>query len=241
MAIQLKNDVSYLFSSLNNNSNSSYGMNSLYSVLGDYTSIKSGSYGKLLKAYYSEAASEEVSSLAEKTTKKTYVSEEFKAVASAQTKVDSLEDTMSKLYTSEEDSIWVEGNKDDIYDAVSSFVTGYNETLESVAEVDSKTVNNRGLTLINNTEMYKDDLAKIGITINEDDTLSIDKKTFAAASAEQIEAVFNSRGSFGHIQSSQIELLKSAVDYEAVSASTYNSSATYNTLGTTGSLFDSLF
>lgn len=241
MAIQLKNDVSYLFSSLNNNSNNSYGMNSLYSLLGDYNSIKTGSYGKLMKAYYTEAAGEEVSSIAKDRIKKTPVSEEEKAVATAQTKVDSLEDAMSKLYTSEEESIWKEGDMDKIYSAVDSFVKGYNETLESVAEVDSKTVNNRGLTLINNTEMYKDDLAKIGISINNDDTLSIDKKTFSAASVEQIESVFNGRGSYGHVQSSQVELLKSAVDYEAVSASTYNSNATYNTLGTTGSLFDSLF
>ncbi len=241
MAIQLKNDVSYLFSSLNNNSNSSYGINSLYSLLGDYNSIKTGSYGKLMKAYYSNSASDSVSSLVEDATKTTYTSAESKAVATAQTKVSSLEDTMSRLYTSEEDSIWAEGDKDKIYDVVSSFVTGYNEVLNSISDVNSTTVNNRGLTLINNTEMYKDDLAKIGITINEDDTLKLDKETFAAADVEQIEAVFSGRGSFGHIQSSQVELLKSAVDYEAVSASTYNSNATYNTLGTTGSLFDSLF
>lgn len=241
MAMQLKNDVSYLFSSLNSNTNNSYGMGSLYSVLGEYNSIKSGSYGKLMKAYYTASASEEVSSIAKDTVKKPEVTKGEKAVATAQTKVDALEDSIGKLYTSDKESVWKEGNKDKIYDAVSSFVNGYNETLKSVSDMDSKNVNNRGLTLINNTEMYKDDLAKIGITINKDDTLALDKEKFAAADAEQIEAVFNSRGSFGHIQSSQVQLLKSAVDYEAVSASTYNSNATYNTLGNTGSLFNSLF
>lgn len=241
MAMQLRNDVSYLFSSLNSNAKNSYGMNSLYSLLGDYNSIKTGSYGKLMKAYYTESAGEEVQSLAKDVIKKEKVSKEEKAVATAQTKVDALEDSVDKLYTSDKESVWKEGNKDKIYSAVSSFVTGYNETLKSVADVDSKTVNNRGLTLIDNTEMYKDDLAKIGITINKDDTLTLDKEKFAATDAKQIEAVFNSRGSYGHIQSSQIQLLKSAVDYEAVSASTYNSNAAYNTQGTTGNLFDSLF
>ena len=241
MAIQLKPDVSYLFSSLNSSSGNSSGLDSLYSVLTDYSSIKSGSYGKLMKAYYSLDASDEVSSIAEKTTLKEQNSAAAKAVATAQTKVDSLNDSMDKLYTTEEDSVWAKGDMDEIYSAVKDYVTGYNAALESVAEVDDDTVNRRGLTLVDNTEMYKDDLAKIGITINEDDTLSIDKEAFAAAGAEKIAAVFQGRGSYGHVQNAQIELLKSAVDYEAVSASTYNSDATYNTLGTTGTLFDSLF
>ncbi len=241
MAIQLKNDVSYLFTSMNSNINNSYGMNSLYSVLGDYASIKSGSYGKLMKAYYSLDAGKEVSSLAEKTNKKTEADKAAKVVATAQTKVDSLNAAVDKLYTKAEDSVWAEGNMDDIYSAVSSYVSGYNVALESAADVNSKTVNNRALTMISNTEMYKDDLAKIGITINEDDTLSIDKKTFMAAGVDKVAEVFQGRGSYGHIQSSQIDLLKSALDYEAVSASTYNSNATYNTVGNNGSLFDSLF
>ena len=174
MAIQLKNDVSYLFSSLNNNSGSSYGMNSLYSLLGDYNSIKTGSYGKLMKAYYSLDASEEVSSLAEKNTTKLESSEETKTIATVQTKIDALDDAVSKLYTSEEDSVWAEGNMDEIYSAVNGYVNSYNAALESAVEVSDTTVNNRALTLISNTEMYEDDLAKIGITINEDDTLSID-------------------------------------------------------------------
>ena len=106
MAVQLRNDVSYLFSSLNNNAKNSYGLNSLYSLLGDYNSIKTGSYGKLMKAYYTESAGDEVRSLAKDVEKKEQVSKEEKAVATAQTKVDSLEDTMSKLYTSDKESVW---------------------------------------------------------------------------------------------------------------------------------------
>lgn len=240
MAIQLKNDVSYLFSNLNNTKNAT-GMNSLYSLLGDYNSIRSGSYGKLMKAYYSMDAGEEVSSLAEKTVKKPEESKEAKAVATAQTKVDTLDDAVSKLYTSEKDSVWTKGDMEEIYSAVNSYVTGYNTTLESAVEVGDETVNNRALTLISNTEMYKDDLSKIGITINEDDTLSIDKKAFMAAGVDKVKEVFQGRGSYGHIQDSQIDLLKNAIDYKAVSASTYNSNATYNTLGNSGALFDSLF
>ena len=58
MGIGLKPDTSYLFSNFNNKSSSSiFDM----SFLSDYNSIKSGSYGKLVKAYYKKLESDDVS------------------------------------------------------------------------------------------------------------------------------------------------------------------------------------
>ncbi len=54
----VKQDYSYLFQSISGNSNLNF--------LSDYASIKNGSYGKLMKAYYSKAGnnvSKEVSSI----------------------------------------------------------------------------------------------------------------------------------------------------------------------------------
>ena len=65
MGIGLKPDTSYLFSNLNNNNNSSSGIFDM-SFLSDYNSIKSGSYGKLVKAYYKKLESEESSSTKDK-------------------------------------------------------------------------------------------------------------------------------------------------------------------------------
>ena len=64
ISIQSRNDYSYLFNSMNNNSG-----NSLSSMnwLSDYNSIKSGSYGKLMKAYYSSATEESTSKSESKT------------------------------------------------------------------------------------------------------------------------------------------------------------------------------
>ena len=50
--INMKNDYSYLFQSMNTSANS--GMSGMSSILSDYSSIKNGSYGKLLKAYYAK-------------------------------------------------------------------------------------------------------------------------------------------------------------------------------------------
>ena len=55
MNISMRNDYSYLFNSMNSKATSSNGM---YGInLSDYASIKSGGYGKLMKAYYSSEIS----------------------------------------------------------------------------------------------------------------------------------------------------------------------------------------
>lgn len=54
MGINLKTDFSFLFSGLGGNSGSS-GMSTF---LSDYSSIKNGSYGKLMKAYYGQSGSD---------------------------------------------------------------------------------------------------------------------------------------------------------------------------------------
>ena len=57
--MNIRQDYSYLFSGFNNSNNNNifYGIN-----LADYASIKSGSYGKLLKSYYKEMDSNQSSS-----------------------------------------------------------------------------------------------------------------------------------------------------------------------------------
>ena len=64
MKIPEKNDYSYLFNSMNTSgSNSGSGSNLFNAInLSDYSSIKTGAYGKLLKAYYAETAVDKVDS-----------------------------------------------------------------------------------------------------------------------------------------------------------------------------------
>ena len=65
ITIQTKTDYSFLFSGLStSNTGSGFGMSG--SWLSDYASIKNGSYGKLMRAYYNETSNDSVSALAEK-------------------------------------------------------------------------------------------------------------------------------------------------------------------------------
>ena len=82
MNISAKQNYSYLFQGLG----SSTGSTNL-NFLSDYMSIKNGSYGKLLKAYYNPGHSKEVAALANnKVTKDT--SEDTKKLAEVQSTTD---------------------------------------------------------------------------------------------------------------------------------------------------------
>ena len=64
--LNVKQDYSFLFSNVNGSNNSNNIFNSIN--LSDYNSIKSGTYGKLLKEYYKKADTDEIDSTSKKNT-----------------------------------------------------------------------------------------------------------------------------------------------------------------------------
>ena len=82
--IQMKQDVSYLFSGLNNNNTSGI-LGSDF--LSQYASIKNGSYSRLMRAYFSECSSDEEKAT---TDKEISAAEETKSYAKVQTTSDAL-------------------------------------------------------------------------------------------------------------------------------------------------------
>lgn len=119
MNISMRNDYSYLFNSMNSKATSS---NSMYGInLSDYASIKSGGYGKLMKAYYSsdisssddskksQASSQDILSKLTETKKTVATTEKAEAdnktdtvaaTDAATTKVSSAKDYLDKILES---------------------------------------------------------------------------------------------------------------------------------------------
>ena len=129
ISIQTRNDYSYLFNSMNKNSG-----NSLSSMnwLSDYNSIKSGSYGKLMKAYYSTAAEDSSSSsksasktdstsilskLTDHKVPATTASDEAKAFNKAAASADALQTSIKDLSSLKDDA-----DDDKIYDSLNKYV-----------------------------------------------------------------------------------------------------------------------
>lgn len=249
--IQAKSDYSFLFSGLS--SSASNALNGDF--LGQYASIKNGSYGKLMKAYYSESSNDTVKSLAKKNG---LTSEETKALAKVETSADALKESADALLVKGSDSLFQQKDittKDEngvetttkgydtegIYKAVNSFVTNYNSVINAVDSAENETVADRAAYMANATISNVKMLNQLGITINSDSTLSIDKDTFVKADMNKAKTLFNGNGSYAYRVSAQASLINYAADREANKSGTYTTSGTYTNNFSSGNLFSSYF
>lgn len=258
ITIQAKNDVSYLFSGLGKSASAAAGSDFLI----QYASIKNGSYGKLMKAYYSETGSDAVNTLAKNTKKSTtgnaITSEDAKKFTKVQSATDSLKESADELLVKGNKSVFTKKDivsKDEngvettikgydvdaIYKAVNNFVTDYNSVVGAVNDVEDSSVVNRTSTMVNASISNAKLLNQIGITLNEDSTLSIDKAVFEKADMNTVKTLFNSTGSYGYSVSAQASMINFAADQAASKANTYTVNGTYNNAYNTGNIFNTYF
>lgn len=254
--MNIKNDCSYLFESLNNSSNSSSNIFNAID-LSEYSSIKSGTYGKLLKAYYAKNESSDETS--DTTTKKSTLTEDtaVEKLTDVTASASTLEDSAEKLITKSTKNLFKEKeitttdengvsqttkgyDTEAIYSAVSDFADKYNSFLKSMEDSDSAKIKAEIEDLTGIVADYKDALKEVGITINEDDTLSVDEDTFKAADMSAVKSIFNGNSSMTYLVSTKASYIGITANSEANTMKSYTSSGTYDQSLTSGSLLDSL-
>lgn len=205
------------------------------SILAQWASIRNGSYKKLMQAYYGK----KTSSTNDSTSTKKKDTVEEKKLTEAEDSAQGLKDSADALMATGSKSVFkkvtskdAEGNvvqdydKNKIYNAVKKFVDNYNNTMESIKSATSSGVSNNRKSLIQETNAYADRLSELGISINADNTLSIDESTFKNADMAKAESLFNGRNSYGY----QASLRASLIGYYAGrEADTYNKNGGYNT------------
>ena len=241
--ISSKTDYSFLFNSLNTGRSSSLGN---LNFLSDYASIKNGSYGKLMKAYFNmdSDTGKKTSSGAEKKPAQTTSTsaDTTKSLANMQSSTDALKETADDLLKTGKDSVFKEENvTDKAYQAVSSFIEDYNSVLNASDKVNSSSILQRTANMVQATANSEDALAKVGITIGEDNSLSIDKDTFMKADIADVKALFNGHNSYAYRVSAQSSLINFAADNEAAKANTYNFTGAYSNNYSSGNIFNSFF
>ena len=239
--INLKNDYSYLFQSMNTSANS--GMSGMSSILSDYSSIKNGSYGKLLKAYYAKDTDTRVKDIVNnrEQNKNEVSAQDAEKLNKIRTESDSLQKSAGKLLSKDKDSVFNKMDKEAIYQAVDQFVNSYNSVLSASKSAGNESVSNRVNSMVNETMINKKALGNMGITIGEDNTLSLNKETFEKADMNSVKSLFNGNGSYGYHVSAQAGFVNSAAEREASKASSYTGSGKYNQTMNIGNLFNGYF
>lgn len=247
MNINLRNDYSTLFSSMFSGSSGSVSGFSSNNLLADYASIKNGSYGKLLKAYYNRNASDDESTKttsANKFSSKPGAStslDSTETLAKIQSTTDKLKESADTLLTKGKDSVFESEKEDAAYNAVSTFITDYNSVLSAAEKSNSTSILQKTSSMVSLTKANEKMLSKIGITVNSDNSLSLDKEAFEKADQTTVKNVFQGTGSYGYNVSASASFINFKADTEAAKANTYNSYGSYNSNFTSGSIYNSFF
>lgn len=260
---------------------SSSAASSIYSMASEWSNIKSGNYGRLLKKYYSQfsngtSAAPSTSSATSTTKTKGYdvlenvsghvqttdatassASRSASRSASSMTSYEkqslqnagntssaaknvttalntlmnqkSYTDAVSQTATGGDDSTDTSGSQainDKVQAAVQNYVKSYNSLVDASKKTMASGVSANTKNLMDLTERSKDELADIGITIDDKGKLAVNADTLKTATNDTVKAVFSNGGSYGTGAATYTSL----VNYYANSAAsngTYTSSGSY--------------
>lgn len=247
--------IGVLFSSLNSGKNSSSLLGGGTDLLGinyvDYATIRSGSYFKLLNAYYGKGTT---SSEVEKVVSKTSTSkDDTKTLANIQDAAGEMKDSAEALLTTGKKSVFekvtttdkdgaskTDYDTDAIYKAVSNFVSDYNDLIDTASDSNTTSILRAARTMVNYSKVNERMLGKIGITIGSDNQLKIDEETFKKADMNTVKSLFQTRGSYGYQIDTQAALVDSYAKSESVKSNTYGRNGVYTYNYNTGELYNSV-
>ena len=223
----LNSNVSTLFNSLNANSNS--GATGGVDLAG-YAAIKNGSYGKLVKAYYSEGSKStdtaKAASSSSKTSSAKSAADDTDKTGRTQLKKDANE-LKSAAEALGKDDLWKTADgktdTDKVTGAVKDFVNSYNKVLEQSSKVSSKEVSQDVQFMTGMTGTFTKILGKAGITVGADGKMSVDEEALKKADIATVKSLFAGNGTYG----SQIADKANSISRDAdMSTSLYGSDAT---------------
>ncbi|MBO5278967.1 MAG: hypothetical protein J6B06_05730 [Lachnospiraceae bacterium] len=243
-----------MFGTSNNSTNWMSGVSSLYS---DYNSIRSGSYYKLLKAYYGQDSSGK-SRVEDVVSKKTNT--EKKELTQTKADAADLQDSAKKLSARGKESLFtkreitakdengkettaLDYDREAIADAVTAFVRDYNDLIESGSGVSSTNILRKTLQLTQSTAANKNMLSDVGISITDGNKLSVNSDTLNKADVNKLKSLFEGADSYaGRVSDKAAQIAKAAVTEASKSSSLYTSAGGYyNSVQSYNSLFDSLY
>ncbi len=152
------------------------------------------------------------------------------SAASASTLYKSLEKLGSMDITNE--------NKDNVYDAFSTFVKDYNALIKNTNDSKNSNVINQANYLKSLVNGNKSAFSRMGVTVNSDKTLSIDETQFKEADMGNVKNLFTGVYSFGEKMTDRINsIYRYASQGESLNNKTYTSQGGYSNVNT-GSTLD---
>lgn len=174
--------------------------------LSDYASIKSGSYGKLLKAYYGTGSSSSTATASKKSSstnildkileekKNPKISKQAQEANTNLTNgLSSLKNSVSalqndKTYTDTENG---QSASDKVTSAMKNFVADYNSVVTAAKKSTLAGKTAYVANMMDSTNANSDKLAELGITINANGTLQLNENKLKGADVSKVQDLFS--------------------------------------------------
>ena len=161
--------------------------------LNDYSSLKTGTYKKLLNSYFEKNKTENKKDIT--------VSQMLNNTSTEDKLSNEILDNSSKVKKAIDElagARYEENNRTSINKNISSFVNSYNEVLDGIEESKDTDLITKGKWMTNYTKSFKDDLNSVGITINDKNKLEIDTEKLEKAEINKLKDLFVGKSSFGN-------------------------------------------
>lgn len=245
--------VSTLFSSLGSSKSTGSGLFGIN--LSEYASIRSGSYGKLMRSYFSMDSTKGTSksddstknTIEDLTTTTSTSKDSTKTLAAIESDAKELTDSAKALYTRSNNKVFTKDSggsydTDKIYKAVKRFADDYNSMLDTAGKSSTNRISRSVSSMKNETSYNEKPLKEIGITVDEKTgRLSVDETTFKSADTEKIKNLFNGTGSYAYSVATKAAMTESYAKSEAAKSNTYTKNGTYNYNYNSGNIFTDMF
>ena len=229
--------VSTLFSSLGSSKSTGSGLFGIN--LSEYASIRSGSYGKLMRSYFSMDSTKGTSKSDDSTkntiedlaTTTSTSKDSTKTLAAIESDAKELTDSAKALYTRSNNKVFTKRFADD-----------YNSMLDTAGKSSTNRISRSVSSMKNETSYNEKPLKEIGITVDEKTgRLSVDETTFKGADTEKIKNLFNGTGSYAYSVATKAAMTESYAKSEAAKSNTYTKNGTYNYNYNSGNIFTDMF
>lgn len=245
--------VSTLFSSLGSSKSTGSGLFGIN--LSEYASIRSGSYGKLMRSYFSMDSTKGTSKSDDSTkntiedlaTTTSTSKDSTKTLAAIESDAKELTDSAKALYTRSNNKVFTKDSggsydTDKIYKAVKRFADDYNSMLDTAGKSSTNRISRSVSSMKNETSYNEKPLKEIGITVDEKTgRLSVGETTFKSADTEKIKNLFNGTGSYAYSVATKAAMTESYAKSEAAKSNTYTKNGTYNYNYNSGNIFTDMF
>ncbi|MBO6107787.1 MAG: hypothetical protein J6P16_00095 [Eubacterium sp.] len=182
------NPYAALFGNTSDSSSSSMGW---MSGISDLKMIQSGAYKKALKSVYEKEGKDAFSEAVQNTISGSGTTDSEKSLSSLKSGATGLYSATKELRSLNFDT----ASDEKIASSVESFVKNYNTTLNATKNLNSYGILQTQVWATEKLQGSETMLNKAGITINADNTLSLDKDALKSADKSTLKTLFSGSGS----------------------------------------------